>query len=224
MPPPVEPLPPETRTVGQLVAETIRLYGARFFPSLALGLSVAALNQTAGITQAAWLALMLTAGAFALTLSFVAAAVIVAGETPPANVLLRATGAGFLVMVPFPLLLLAFVLPGVAWLALVGLAVPAAVFERLGVREALRRGLQLGRVDYVHALGSMATFTILYFLTRLMLGLLLQGQGDQTARVAAFLADLVIAPILFLGGTLLYFDQEARARLRHHDAASAPAQ
>ena len=28
------PLPPETRTVGQLVAESIRLYGARFWPSL----------------------------------------------------------------------------------------------------------------------------------------------------------------------------------------------
>ena len=32
------PLPPETRTVGQLVAETIRLYGSRFLPVLALGL------------------------------------------------------------------------------------------------------------------------------------------------------------------------------------------
>ena len=32
------PLPPETRTVGQLVAESLRLYGARFWPSLALGI------------------------------------------------------------------------------------------------------------------------------------------------------------------------------------------
>jgi hypothetical protein len=38
------PSPPETRTIGQLVAETIRLYGERFWPSLALGLSVAALD------------------------------------------------------------------------------------------------------------------------------------------------------------------------------------
>src|SRR5438045_8070909 len=35
------PLPPETRTVGQLVAEAIRLYGARFWPSLALGIGPA---------------------------------------------------------------------------------------------------------------------------------------------------------------------------------------
>ena len=37
------PLPPETRTVGQVVAETIRLYGNRFWPSLALGISPAVL-------------------------------------------------------------------------------------------------------------------------------------------------------------------------------------
>src|SRR6059036_3004416 len=35
------PLPPETRTVGQLVAESIRLYGRRFWPSLSLGLGPA---------------------------------------------------------------------------------------------------------------------------------------------------------------------------------------
>src|SRR3954447_10591996 len=36
------PLPPATRTVGQLVAETIRLYGSRFWPALALGIAPAA--------------------------------------------------------------------------------------------------------------------------------------------------------------------------------------
>ena len=35
------PLPPETRTVGQLVAESLKLYGARFWPSLALGIGPA---------------------------------------------------------------------------------------------------------------------------------------------------------------------------------------
>src|SRR6478672_4175842 len=35
------PLPPETRTVGQLVAEALKLYGARFWPALALGIGPA---------------------------------------------------------------------------------------------------------------------------------------------------------------------------------------
>ena len=38
------PLPPEERSVGQLVAETIRFYQHHFFQTLALGLSVAALT------------------------------------------------------------------------------------------------------------------------------------------------------------------------------------
>ncbi len=36
---------PETRTVGQLVADTIRLYGERFWRVLPLGLSVAVVDQ-----------------------------------------------------------------------------------------------------------------------------------------------------------------------------------
>ena len=39
------PLPPERRTVGQLVAETIRFYQHHFFQTLPLGLSFAALTQ-----------------------------------------------------------------------------------------------------------------------------------------------------------------------------------
>ena len=35
-------LPPADRTVGQLVAETIRLFGGRFWRSLALGLGIQA--------------------------------------------------------------------------------------------------------------------------------------------------------------------------------------
>ena len=39
------PLPPERRTVGQLIAETVRFYGQHFFQTVPLGLSVAALTQ-----------------------------------------------------------------------------------------------------------------------------------------------------------------------------------
>ena len=59
------------------------------------------------------------------------------------------------IFVPFPLLISLFVLPGLGWLALVGLAVPAVVIEGRGFRDALRRGIELARADYVHALGSL---------------------------------------------------------------------
>ena len=43
-----------------------------------------------------------------------------------------------------------------------------------------------------------------------MMALLLRDTGEQTERIAVFLADLVLSPILFLGAALLYFDQKAR--------------
>ncbi len=65
------PLPPETRTVGQLVAETIRLYGGRFWASLALGIAPAAAGL--GLAEAparARLPLAFTVAAAAASLSF----------------------------------------------------------------------------------------------------------------------------------------------------------
>ncbi len=41
------PLPPHERTIGQLIAETIRLYGHRFWPALPLGLPLALVDQFA---------------------------------------------------------------------------------------------------------------------------------------------------------------------------------
>ena len=221
MPPLPPPLPPESRTVGQLVAETIRLYGRRFWIALPLGLGVATLDQLAGISRGAWLVLMLTGGAAVLSASYVAGAAIATETRLTARTALTACAAGVIAFLPVPFLLLVFVLPAVAWLAFVGLAVPVAVVERTGVSAALRRATRLARADYVHALGSLATLAIVYFLTRFMLTLLLHGQGEQTERIAIFLADLVLAPMLFLGAALLYYDQAARLDARTRKAAGA---
>ena len=43
-----------------------------------------------------------------------------------------------------------------------------------------------------------------------LLVFLLRGQLEQTERAAVFLGDLVLAPMLFVGGALLYTDQAAR--------------
>jgi hypothetical protein len=153
---------------------------------------------------------MITLGALLLTTSYASAASLASDTRLTARSYATALAVGVVAFLPFPLLMLVFVLPGVAWLALVGLCVPAAVIERTGLRGSFRRGIALGRADYVHALGSLATLAIVYFLTRLALVLLLRDTGEQTERIAVFLADLVLAPILFLGASLLYFDQAAR--------------
>ena len=207
------PLPPEERTIGQLVAEAIRLYGRRFWYALPLGASVAVLEQVLiEFQNEVRLLLLATVGGMLLSASYAAASALAADVRLTRGSAQVAIAGGTAAFVPFPFLVLGFVLPGVAWLAFVGLVVPVAVIERLGLRDAFRRATVLARADYVHALGSLATLVLLYVLTRLVLVLLLRGSGDQTERVAIFLADLVISPILFLGAALLYFDQAARVR------------
>ena len=208
------PLPPERRTVGQLVAESIRLYGQNFLRALPLGIVVGAINQlTAGIDRVGVAAaLVVAAPVFAAAYAY--AARLMSGESTPRRSWLIAVGVGSLIFVPAALLFPWFALAGVLWLALIGLAVPAAMIEGTSFTGSFRRGLALGRADYIHAAGSLATLVILFFLMRLGLALLLESQADNTVRTAIFLSDSVLAPLLFLGGALLYVDQEARLRSR----------
>jgi hypothetical protein len=208
------PLPPERRTVGQLVAESIRLFGGNFVRALPIGLVVAGINQaTLGLGRIPTGIVLLLAGPV-FTLAYAYATQLVSGVHASAGAWVVSLVAGTLVWAPAALLFPWFALAAVLWLGLVGLAVPAAMVERTSVTDSLRRGLALGRVDYLHAAGSLATVVILFVLVRLGLALLLESQADNTVRTALFLADTVLAPMLFLGGAVLYGDQEARLRSR----------
>jgi len=206
------PLPPETRTVGQLVAESLRLYGRRFWPSLALGLSVAAINQVSAGRSTLVQVLVLAGGAPLMAAAYTGASAIVGDIRPAPATAATAIAVGAVVFVPAAFLSLVYVLPAVAWLALVGLVVPVLVLERPPVTQAVRRALQLARADYVHAVASLATLVILFGLVKFTLVLLLRDLGDSGERVALALGDLVLSPLLFLGGALLYVDQAARVR------------
>jgi hypothetical protein len=209
------PLPPETRTVGQLVAESVRLYGRRFWPSLALGIGPAVIGTASTyLPRTSAIVLLSAAGALVMGASSAGASAIVSGRRPTGRTMVVATGVGFLVYLPVPYLTVFLVLPAVAWLAFIGLSVPALVIENLDVRSAFRRGVALGRADFVHAMGSLATLVIVVFLTGSVMSILVHGGSGQAVRIAAFLASLVVSPILFLGAALLYYDQEARLRLR----------
>jgi hypothetical protein len=204
------PLPPAERTIGQLVAESIRLYGRNFPRALPLGIVVAAINQlTVGASRLAVGGVLLAAApvfsaayAYACSLEF---------ERPvPGRAWAIAIAVGSVVFVPAALLFPWFALAAVLWLGLVGLAVPSAAREGTPFVESLRRGFELGRADYLHAAGSLATLVVLFFLVRVGLALLLESQADNTVRTAIFMSDLVLAPLLFLGGATLYVDQKAR--------------
>jgi hypothetical protein len=208
------PLPPETRTVGQLVAEALRLYGARFWPSLALGIGPALLGTAAAeLDGPARVLVVLGAGPVLLSASY-AGAVAVLRPIGRGRYVAVALGVGFIAFLPLCVSRL-WIFPGIyllvlGWLAFVGLGVPAALVERRGFADSLRRGTELARADYVHALGSLATLVITIFLTGLVLFFALREASDQALRVAGLLALLVLAPVFMLGAAVLYVDQAAR--------------
>ncbi len=226
LPPPLTPL---TRTVGQLVAETLRLYGSRFYLALPLGLVIAVADQVSfGRDVTGRIVALLIAAPF-LSAAYAAAAALVTEQRPPSSTWAVAIGIGTAVFLPAAFLFPWFALAAIVVLALLGNAVPAAVIERLGPREAFRRSFEVARADLVHALGGLATLVLLFGLSRLAMGFLLRQQADNTLRVAIFLADTVLGPILFLGGALLYIDLAARvgttragrlaARVAEHDSS-----
>ncbi len=212
-------LPPAIRTVGQVVAESLRLYSRRFWLCLALGLPVAVIDQFLVDAPIESRVLILACAAPVLSLAYAAAAAIRQGARPPLRYWVTAVVAGTVVFLPAAALLPWFALAGVLYLALVGNAVPAAMNESLGLVTSLRRGIALGRADYVHSAGGLATLSILFGLTRLVMGALLRSQADNTLRVSIFLADLVISPILFLGAAILYVDLVARVGLSRDERA-----
>lgn len=205
------PLPPDVRTVGQVIAETIRFYGSHFWRVLPLGIPLAvadqlSVRQTIPVQMAIF---------WALTPLFVAAYVWACRlmlDVAPTRV---AVAVAVLVWLPFPALRSVFVLPAIAWLAFMGLSVPAAMKERLGFRDALVRGRQLGLADYVHALGSLAALVVVVGVSDVALSSLLHTQSHATERLALGLSDVVLSPLLFVGGALLYIDQAARVTSRH---------
>jgi hypothetical protein len=206
-------LPPAERTVGQLIAESIRFYGENFRRSLAIGVAPAILAVvTAHVSRTLAIVLAPSLYGALLSASFVYASTVVLASEPARRQLVSAWLVGWAVFVPVTFLVIAFILPALMWLAAVGLAVPALVAEPLAARRALGRAWTLARADYVHALGSLATLAIVVFLTQTVLVFLLRGAGGAALSTALFLANVVMSPLLFIGGAFLYLDQAARSK------------
>lgn len=230
------PLPPERRTVGQLVAETIAFYGRNFFQTIPLGLSFATVTQltaefgrrhtepqghppyrgfhnpTPLVGGGALTVIVL--GALLLSASYVVGVVMVTGAKPDRRSLTLAYAAAALVYVPVPLLAQLLVLPAVVYLGLVGWVVPAILVERRDLRDAFRRSFRLARTDLAHAIGGLATLVILFIVVRLMLLFLLHTGAEASERAAVGLGDLVLSPMLFVGSAIVYVDLAAREKAR----------
>ncbi|HEY7148070.1 MAG TPA: hypothetical protein VH420_01370 [Gaiellaceae bacterium] len=220
-----EDVSPAERTIGQLIADSIRLYGRAFWrgilisvPATAFTVGAAFLDGTISIVYG------VVVGPFALGLSYLWASVVATrGRNAPGRALL----AGAIAFLPLAASRVV-IFPGIyfatlAWFALFALAVPAVLVEDLRLVPALRRGLALARADFVHALGTVAALAILVVVSIFSLSLLLAGFGSQSIAISAVLAVVVMSPLFFLGTGLLYLDQTARLesgspRRRRRDA------
>lgn len=210
--------------LGEVLAETVRLYGERKGAALGLGAGFAALFLLSAVVHPLGGVLIVAA---AFTAGYAAAARLVAGDGigralaetgRRAPTLLPLT---LLVTLPFALSLsfLILLILAAAWLALTGFAIPAAVLEperEAGgwlerVRHAVGRSFALARTEYLHAFGVVAALVVVYLVLGIPLGVALAQLAGLQQGLALALVQLVLGPFFFLGLSVLYFDQTARA-------------
>jgi hypothetical protein len=216
---------PAERTVGQLIADAIRLYGRAFWRGILIAIPATAFTVGAAFFDGtSSLVYGLVVGPPALGLSYLWASVVATGGRHAPG---RALLVGAIAFLPLAASRVA-VFPGIyfvtlAWFALVALAVPSVLVEDRPFVDSLRRGAQLARADFVHAFGTVAALAIVVVVSILSLSLALAAFGSQSLSVAAVLAVIVMSPVFFLGSALLYVDQKARLesgspRRRRRDA------
>lgn len=209
--------------LGEVIAAAIRLFGSRPLPYLAIGGVVAA---TFLLIEVLPLVAFVGVVSVVFTLGLAVTACLVEGEgfggstrramsIVPDLVLLA-----FVVAVPFYLasLFIVLLIVGAAWLALTVFAVPAAALEVPSEEQVLGRAfhglretVRLSRTAYLHAFGVVVALVAVQLVFSVILGLLLAGYADNGRLAAQALTQIALAPFFFLGLTVLYFEQRARA-------------
>jgi hypothetical protein len=225
----VSPPPDRPLAVGEIFAETVRLYGDRLWPALGLG---AVYSGALVLTRLVHPALGIFAAALLFVLAFGAATRLAIGDSfreawaqvvvrlPVLLVLAVVVGLPFILAVGY--LLVLGLLFTAFWFGLTAFSVPAAVAERgddgrswlQAVAYALERTILLARTEYLHATGVVAALLLVNLLFERVLSGALVGFADNTQAFAVVLAQLVLAPFVFLGLSVLYFEQRARAAAR----------
>ena len=210
--------------LSELLAETVRLYGHRFGAAVGLGLPVGGAFLATLVVP---VALDIVVLAIVFTVSYAAAARLTAGDPfweAWAQVGLRLPILLVLtvvVAVPFAVAVtqLFLLVPAVAWLGLTGFSIPVTMLERdpnegnlfQRVGFTLSRALSLARVEPLHAIGIAAALVIVYIVLGIVLTSALIGFGDNGREVAVAIAQVILAPLFFLGLSVLYFEQKVRA-------------
>jgi len=217
--PPDRPL-----ALGELISETVRIYTQRPWAAVGLGLVQGGAHLLAALTPDLLDVLVV---ALASTAIFAAAARLVSGDTvaeawaqvglrsPVLLVLTFVVTVPALIAIPIYYLLII----GALWVALMCFSIPVAMLERDPdlknafdrIAYSLVRSIRLARAEYLHALGVVAALLMIYLVVGAALGAALIGFAENGMLVAAVLVRAVLAPFFFLGLSVLYFEQRARA-------------
>ena len=219
MTPPDRPL-----ALGELLSETVRIYTQRPWAALGIGLVEGGAYLLAALTPDLLDVLVI---ALAFTAIYAAAARLVSGDSFAeawAQVGVRAPVLlvlAFVVAVPTVISLTYLFLFVVAalWVALMGFSIPVAMLERDPdvtnafdrIAFSLLRSLRLARAEYLHALGVVAALILVYLVLGIGLAVGLVGFADNGRVIAAALVQVVLAPFFFIGLSVLYYEQRARA-------------
>jgi hypothetical protein len=210
--------------LSELLAEAVRVYGHRFAAAIGLGIPTGAAFFAILATP---LALDIVIIAIAFTGSYAAAARLTAGDAfweAWAQVSLRLPVLAVLalvVAVPFAVAVtqLFLLVPAVAWLGVMGFSIPVAMleqergatswFQRVGF--TLSRSLALARAEFLHAIGIAAALFLVEAVLGIVLASALVGFADNGREIAIAIAQVILAPLFFIGLSVLYFEQKARA-------------
>jgi hypothetical protein len=216
--------------LGELLTATIRIYSSRGWTFVPLGVIQAAVLVAVDYidpdsVSAQFLIGMCLYG-LAFTVAFALIARLVAGATlgSAARAVLAAApvvlALTVVVGMPFALggarlILLVF---SAIWLGLTGFSIPVLMVERapsssfLGrLSYCLRRTTTLARVEFWHAVGVVAALLVIYILLGIVVAIAVAGAADLDRTWALAVAQVPLAPFFFIGLSVLYFDQRARA-------------
>ena len=214
-----KPLP-----LGEILAQTVEVYRERIWAALGVG---SFLSATLLIARAAPDWADITILSLALTACYAASSRLASGDRfAEAVAQIAAQALPLLVLtvvvsVPLALALTDFVtlLLVVAWIALTGFSIPVAMLERnpdsdssfAQLGYSMTRAVALARAEYLHALGVVAALAGIYVFAGGFLATALAGFAENRGFGAFLLVQIVLAPFFFLGLSVLYFEQKARA-------------
>ena len=209
--------------LGEVFAETIRVFGERIWFAFGLGLAVAgAIGLRRGDPQRPRSRSRSSPGlrrALRPRGSLRRGRLGRRGASARRRAGARASVLGLVVTLPLSLGIIDPLVGLVAafWLGIMGFAIPVAVMEEATggfaqrVAGALRRSVAIGRAAYLHAVGVIAAFVHRLRDPRALAHQRLGGFAENGLVAAVLITEGFLLPFLFLGLAVLFFEQRSRA-------------